>query len=188
MIINKPYSIYEINKVYIWSFLMGIVFLSILIIFLLQHRSRRSISKINDQLRKEIEERKQVQELLQISEEKFSKSFHATPDSISLSLLEDGRITEVNEGFMNLTGYSRDETIGRTSNELNLWVNPDDRAKIAGIIKDIGVIRDLEVDIRSKSGETRSCILSCELITIDGNNICCQLEGILLNVKGQKKD
>ena len=105
LIINEPHSIYDTYKVYIWLFLTGIVYLSILIIFLLQHRSRRAIEKINVQLKEEVEKRKRAQELLGVSEEKFSKSFHASPDSISLSLLKDGRLTDVNEGFMNLTGY-----------------------------------------------------------------------------------
>jgi PAS domain-containing protein len=78
-------------------------------------------------LGKDITDRKETEEALRVSEEKFSKAFHSIPDSMSISSVEDGRILEINEGFEKISGYCRDEALGKTTLELNLWQNGEDR-------------------------------------------------------------
>jgi len=119
-------------------------------------------------LEKEILERKQVEEALRISEEKFSKSFRSSPDSISISTLKDGRVIEVNDTNYQLTGYTREEVIGRTSLELNIWANPADRSLMEQMLQQQGTVRNLEAGFRVKSGEVKVGLVSAEIIDLGG--------------------
>jgi PAS domain S-box-containing protein len=116
----------------------------------------------------DISERKQIEEALRVSEEKFFKSFRSSPDSIAISALADGRLIEVNDSFVRVTGYSREEAVGRTTIELNLWANPKDRARLVRMLRDQGTARNLEVGLRMKSGEVRVGEISGEIIELDG--------------------
>jgi PAS domain S-box-containing protein len=117
---------------------------------------------------RDITERKQAEESLLLSEEKFSKAFRCSPDAIAIVTLAEGRILEVNESFLDLVGYCRKEIIGRTSLELNLWTDPEDRTRTIELFQHQGCLRNLEVKLCNKSGEERLVLLSGELIEIDG--------------------
>jgi len=116
----------------------------------------------------DISERKRIEDALRVSEEKFFKSFRSSPDSIAISALADGRLIEVNDSFVRVTGYSREEVVGRTTIELNLWANPKDRARLVRVLRDQGTARNLEVGLRMKSGEVRVGEISAEIIELDG--------------------
>lgn len=115
---------------------------------------------------RDISERKQAEEALKASEDKFSKVFYSSPDSITVSTLKDGIFVDVNEGFLNMSGFSREEIIGKSSIELDIWLNPKSRAELADILKNKGRIRDFETKIRIKSGELRTILLSAEIIEL----------------------
>ncbi len=76
---------------------------------------------------RDITERKQAEISLQNLAQKFAKAFSCSPDSITISTLKEGRFIEVNDTFVKLSGYERHEAIGKTSFDLNLWVNTGDR-------------------------------------------------------------
>ncbi|MBT3199478.1 MAG: PAS domain S-box protein [Phycisphaerales bacterium] len=107
------------------------------------------------------------QRALRASEEKFAKAFHASPDSIIISALADGRIIDVNEGFQSISGYSRDEAIGRTSLELNLWTSTEKREKVADILRTQGYVRDMEMNFHRKSGDPFTGLVSIQHIELD---------------------
>jgi len=111
---------------------------------------------------------KKAEEALRRSEEKFSKIFRSSPDWIAISALEDGRLIEVNDAFLRITGYSRDEVIGRTSAELGLWVDPEERRRFVELLREKREIRNHEAKFRLKSGEVRIFLRSAELIELDG--------------------
>lgn len=119
----------------------------------------------------DVTEHYQMDTALRQSEEKFSKAFHASPDSISISTLKDGRFIEVNEGFLRDKGYTREEVIGRTSTELKLLGNDGDRQLFIQRLKDEGHFKDMPTEYHTKTGEVRSALLSGELITI-GDEPC----------------
>jgi len=75
---------------------------------------------------------------------------------------------EVNDTFCNFTGYTRAEIIGHTANELNLWVNPEDRLQLFRLLTNDGLLRNYEFDFRTKSGLVRTALLSAEVINIGG--------------------
>ncbi|MGH9894475.1 MAG: PAS domain S-box protein, partial [bacterium] len=113
-------------------------------------------------------ERKRVEEDLRLSEEKFSKIFRSTPDAISISTLAEGRYVDVNNSFLQMTEYTREEVIGRTALELNLWANPQDRERLVAELKVEGGLQDQEFSFRLKSGEIRLGMLSAEIIDLAG--------------------
>lgn len=105
---------------------------------------------------------------LRNSEEKFSKAFHASPDWIVISRASDGRYVEVNEAFLNLTGYSLEEVIGRSSVELGIWNDPQDRIAMLKLLDENRQVRNLEVKFRMKSGEVRTMLWSADVIEFGG--------------------
>ena len=117
---------------------------------------------------RDITDRKQAEINLQNLAQKFAKAFSCSPDSITISTIQEGRFIEVNDSFVELSGYERDEAIGKTSFELNLWVHDRDRPKLVQELQDIGVARNLEVEFRQKSGEIITAMLSAEVIDLDG--------------------
>ncbi|MDD5510410.1 MAG: PAS domain S-box protein [Dehalococcoidales bacterium] len=120
---------------------------------------------------RDMTERKKMEEALLVSEEKFSKAFYSNPEPMAISTLSEGRYIEINDIFLRIWGYQRDEVVGRTGIELGFWPHPDDRNEMARLLRKDGVIRDLEVSFRSKSGELRFGLLSADLIEISGE-IC----------------
>ncbi len=111
-------------------------------------------------------ELKRVEEELRQSEDKFSKVFTNTPDPIVLSSLLEGIIIDVNESFTGLTGYAREEVIGRSSAQIGLWVKEEDRSRIVQMLSQRGYARNVEVSFRIKSGQVRLCLTSAEKIEI----------------------
>jgi PAS domain S-box-containing protein len=119
-------------------------------------------------LEQEICDRNTIAHALRLSEEKFSKAFHATPNPVLISRLHDGLVLEVNDSFCAEAGYHREEVIGRTSQELNLWVLSTGRQQLLQLLQQQGGIRNQEFQFRRKDGEIRTALLSVEMIEIDG--------------------
>ncbi len=117
---------------------------------------------------RDITEGKQAEIALQNIAQKFAKAFSCSPDSITISTLKEGRFIEVNDTFVKLSGYERDEAISKTSFDLNLWVNAGDRLKLIQELQATGVIRNLEIEFRQKSGRLITTLLSAEVIDLDG--------------------
>ncbi len=109
--------------------------------------------------------------VLRQTEEKFSRVFRASPDWIVLSTLEEGRFIDVNEAFCRITGYGREEVIGRTATGLGLWVDQGERREMVAILREKGEILDHEVRFRTKSGQVRTMLRSAELIEL-GDETC----------------
>jgi PAS domain S-box-containing protein len=120
-----------------------------------------------EKAQKEITERRAIEKSLRVSEQKFSKVFHSGPDSVTLSEMESGRLIEVNDGFREVFGYSREEAIGHSALELGLYQNPEDRQFVMQTLRKRGSIRNLELTGRHKSGQAFTAFLSAELIEIN---------------------
>jgi PAS domain S-box-containing protein len=112
--------------------------------------------------------RNEAEQALRSSEEKFSKAFHASPDSIVITRAEDGMYIDVNEAFQEMTGYTRDEVMGHSSLELKLWADPDARMVMLRLLNQYGHVRNLDVQFRVKSGEIRELLWSADVIEYQG--------------------
>lgn len=108
---------------------------------------------------------------LQDSQEKFSKAFNAAPYAVVMTRLDDGTIFEINKGFEKITGYTAQDAIGRTSLELNLWVDADDRNKMRDMVSSQGSVSELEFRFRCKNGQSRFGLYSAELMQIGSEKV-----------------
>ena len=118
----------------------------------------------------DLTELKRAEQALQASEEKFSKAFRATPDSVSLTTLAEGRFLELNDGFTRMLGWTREETLGRSALELNVWVEPKDRERIVASLKAGRPVASELVLHRDKAGGLHHCLFSADKIEIGGQS------------------
>jgi len=116
---------------------------------------------------RDITERKQAEENLRKSEKKFSSIFHLNPNPLAITDVATGNFMDVNEAFVQWTGYSREEIIGASSNDLHLWVNPKDREKIIKTLTETGDANGIEIVMRLKQGQVRNVLFSARFIEVD---------------------
>jgi PAS domain S-box-containing protein len=114
----------------------------------------------------DITESKQAETELHFSEERFSKAFNACPSPMSISTFPDGRYIDINEAFLQVLGYRREEVIGIARSELNIWDKPEDLARATQSLYDQKSFRNLEASIRTKSGALRTGLISGDIIDI----------------------
>ncbi len=105
---------------------------------------------------------------LQESESRYATIFRNSPDPVSITTLGDGRWIDVNNSFLEVSGYSYEEIIGKTALETNFLI---DLSQVEGIVRELketGIIRSKEFHWRTKSGEIKVSLVSCEIIEIAG--------------------
>ena len=124
----------------------------------------------------DITERKQMEEALRKSEEKFSKAFRESPLALSLTSTKDHRYIEVNETFERMIGWNRAEIVGRSALDVGVWTDPDRRIEFIERLLAEGSVRDIEVSFRVRDGQVRTALTSAELIEINGEP--CALSAI----------
>ncbi|NVN91812.1 MAG: response regulator [Desulfuromonadales bacterium] len=124
------------------------------------------LSQTNTLLHEEITERRQTEEALRESEQKFAKTFHSSPVAMALSTLADGLFLDVNEQFLRFNERSREEVIGRTALELGFWDASGQRQAIVADLLAGGTVHNRELPVLTKSGELRTVIWSGEIVII----------------------
>ena len=133
----------------------------------------------------DITERKQMQEALRKSEEKFAKVFRCSPAVIILSDPEAGdALLDVSEAFEGATGYRREEVIGRTGIELGLWADPSQFEEYRKRFRADGRARNVEMQFRKKNGDIGTGLMSSEWIELDGK--MCAISATV-DISEQKK-
>lgn len=105
---------------------------------------------------------------LRSSEDKFSKAFKISPDAININRMRDGFFVEINEGFTKLTGYTENDVRGKSSIDINIWANIDDRKRLVQQLQERGEVVGLEAQFRMKDGTIRYGLMSARLVTLDG--------------------
>ncbi len=107
------------------------------------------------------------------AEEKFARLFQLSPDGVSLTRMRDDSLLEVNDSFVALTGWPREELIGHSSLELGLWDVPEQRADALRELNERGEIHGLESFLRRKDGTRIECSFSSRIVEVDGEQ--CRL-------------
>ena len=120
---------------------------------------------------RDISERKAAEKALQQSEERFRKTFHTSPDSINLNRASDGLYIDINQGFTDLLGYSREEVLGKTSLSLNIWKNPEDRLRLIDGLTEKGCVENLEAEFCGKEGKVGIGLMSACLLEINEEQV-----------------
>ncbi|MGA9667684.1 MAG: PAS domain S-box protein, partial [Terracidiphilus sp.] len=109
-----------------------------------------------------------AQEALRMSEGRYRTAFQTSIDAIAINNLSDGKYIEVNQAFVDITGYSPEELVGHTSLELGIWVDPRDRVRMTEEIRVNSSCRNLEAQFRKKNGTVLIGLMSASVIEIDG--------------------
>ena len=115
---------------------------------------------------RDISARKDLEAGRRESEERFQKSFYGSPVAMSVSALPENRFIDVNESFLRLFEYTREEVIGHTSLELGLWRNPAAREALVQKVRTGAPIRSVELSLLTKTGQTRHVIISIETLAL----------------------
>ncbi len=126
-------------------------------------------AKVRAEHRKLEKIKKQADEDLRASEERFSTAFKYSPIASAIFRSSDEVIVDVNEVFIKIMGYSYQEIIGKTTFELETYVNPADREKIIDTLKKEGKVDSYEFQFKSKNGEIRDALAAVTFITL--NNV-----------------
>jgi diguanylate cyclase (GGDEF)-like protein/PAS domain S-box-containing protein len=110
----------------------------------------------------------QAAEALRVSEERYRTVFQTSLDPILINRTSDRRFIDVNQAFLDVMGFERDQVIGRTSLELNIWADPRDLENVDEILKRTLQCRNVEIQFRKKNGETLWGLMSSSVMEIDG--------------------
>jgi PAS domain S-box-containing protein len=120
---------------------------------------------------RDISRRKQVEDALRESEERFSKAYKTSPISFMIAQMEDGKIIEVNDAFTTISGFTREETLGSTTLSKNMWVHEEDRQNMINTLRTGRPLIRQETQLRGKYGNVATTLLSAQAIKL-GNGYC----------------
>ena len=117
--------------------------------------------------------------------ELFRTVFRTSPDSQVITRLEDGRLLEVNDGFTPVFGWTREDTVGKTVIDIDIWRYPEERRTSVRILQQNGYFIDREAEFVSKDGRTWPGLVSAHVITL--NDTLC-IQAIVRDISDRKAD
>ena len=123
------------------------------------------VEDISNRKRSE-EELKQTFKKLTESEEKFKAIFYMTPDAISIHTM-DGKYVDANEAFIRSSGFTKSEVLGKTTEEINGWVNPEDKTTIRTALENEGILENFETQYRAKNGLITTVLMSTKIVFLN---------------------
>ena len=118
-------------------------------------------------IKRNINTRKEAEEALRSSEEKFATFFHASPTPMAITAFPEGLIVDVNNSFLDYLGYQRQDVVGRVDLELDIWDDLDDRLELTVRLGEQGHVRNFEIKYRTRNGTVKTALLSAQFIQID---------------------
>ncbi len=130
---------------------------------------------------------KEVQNALRESEESYRRVMALAPDAITISRLADGKYFDVNEAFCQQTGFHRDEVIGRTVLELNIYSDPLDRERLVGALRRNGRVDSIEIKFQAKDGRRLTDLVSARIIQFKGEECVLVIATVINALKETQK-
>jgi PAS domain S-box-containing protein len=124
--------------------------------------SKNSIASLID-----ITNRKQAEQALRLSEEKFAKAFKDNPAALAITRLRDGQVIDCNNTIKAILGYSIEEVLGRTTSELDIWVNQNDRDRMVKALHSGEGVHNWEVKFKAKNGSIKITQYSAEILELN---------------------
>jgi PAS domain S-box-containing protein len=122
---------------------------------------------------RDITDRKIVENYLRESRESFKSIFNTSPDPLVIVSMDERRYMYINEAYLELTGFARDEVIGRTTCELGVWADDEERSRALNSLIDTGSVRNFEAKFKTKTGEIKTVLYSTDILEVDGQS--CRL-------------
>jgi len=129
-------------------------------------------------------EGKRAQQALRESEEKFSAAFHSSPIITGISRASDGKFVLVNDASLEWSGYTREESLGRTALELGIWESAEERENFWCTARQTGSIRERECQLRNRRGQVSTMLGSGAIISLNGED---HLLFMMVDISERKK-
>ena len=112
-------------------------------------------------------ERKKVEEELRVEKEKYKVAYYTSPDAVNINRM-DSLYVDINEGFTRLTGFTREDAIGKLSSEIDIWAIPEDRERLVEGLNISSYVENLESKFKCKDGSFKTALMSASIFEIDG--------------------
>ena len=132
----------------------------------------------------DITERKKAEAALKSSQELFKKTFDSVSFAVSIVRASDNQIVDINEAYLRMVEYHKEEVVGHNAKELQVFPNYEEREKIAHLVNDGNQVCNQEIDVRTKSGKILRALFSVDLINFDNQP---HFVGSLINITDRKK-
>ncbi len=118
----------------------------------------------------DLQPRRQAETALRQSEERFAKAFRMAP--VAMAMLTAGRfeILDLNDAFVAMTGHEQGELLGRAADEVGLWADPGALREIAAALQGEAVVRMRDVQVTTRDGDLRDCVVSADAVAIHGQD------------------
>ncbi|MFT7243784.1 MAG: two-component system cell cycle sensor histidine kinase/response regulator CckA [Candidatus Azotimanducaceae bacterium] len=116
---------------------------------------------LNSRVVTEFEETSRARRLIDVS---FEAAFNASSAMNSITIVETGEYINVNDGWVSGFGWSREEAIGKTANDLNVWGSVENRSQTMAALQQCGILRGYRVELTTKQGDIRSVLLDAVLL------------------------
>ena len=128
----------------------------------------KKILQLNEELNEKNARLNIINKQIEANERKFRVAFKTSPDAVNINRLSDGLYADINEGFTMLTGYTESDIRGKTSLELDIWVDPKARRELLKRLDKDESVSNLEAEFRKKDGSTTTGLMSASIVEIKG--------------------
>jgi diguanylate cyclase (GGDEF)-like protein/PAS domain S-box-containing protein len=107
---------------------------------------------------------------LRMSEARYRTAFETIADGIVINRIGDSTYIDCNQALLDALGYKREEFVGRTASEVQIWADLAERKEVLGKVAQTGMVRDYEGRFRRKNGEIFWGVMSSSVIEVDGEH------------------